>query len=299
MSFATNVRDELSKSSLSKDCCKQSELYGILLLSQIFSHTHIKIVSENINIIKRIQFLFKKNLNINVDFETRNNKNIIEIDNPLELEKIFTNFGYDHKYYISLSLNRNIVDEPCCTISFLRGAFLSSGSVNQPDKKAHLEMSTTHKTLAREIMSLMLDFDLKPKLSTRNNHAVIYFKDSNHIEDFLTSLGASNSAMQVMEAKALKDIRNTVNRRVNCETANIAKSIDAGVRQVRAIKETVEKLGISAFPEKFHETINLRILNPDVSLTVLGEMHTPKLSKSAINHKMRKILEISKRNDDE
>lgn len=299
MSFASSVKDELCKISVNKDCCKVSELYGILLMSQVFSHTHIKISAENQNIIKRIQFLFKKNLNINIDFETKNSKTVIEIDNPIELENIFELFGYDHKYYINHSLNRNVVDEDCCAIAFLRGAFLSSGSINQPDKKSHMEISTSHQTLSREIMSLMLDFEIKPKITKRNNHSVIYFKDGIEIEDFLTRLGASNSAMQVMEAKALKEIRNSVNRRVNCETANISKTIDAGMKQIKMINTAVEAQGMDIFPENLYETIQLRIENPDLSLVELGDIHSISISKSAVNHRMRKILDIAKRSQDE
>lgn len=295
MSFASDVKEEICKSQTNNKCCIISEIYGILLMSSNFSHTHIKITTENTKIAKRVQYLFKRAFKLNVVFIVKNNKLILELDNPLEIEKIFDEFGYDHKYYINYNLHRNIVDNKCCVASFLKGAFLMGGTVNSPEKKSHLEISTSHSTLAREILSLMLDNEMKPKVSKRKNHHVIYFKDSIEVEDFLTRIKATNSAMKIMEAKAIKEIRNSVNRRVNCETANLSKTIDAAMKQIKVINQAVEKYGIDYFPKNLHLIINLRINNPELSLTELGELHSPELSKSAINHRMRKILDIAQK----
>ncbi len=292
MSFAKEVREEISKTQTSKKCCIISEIYGILLVCNTFSHTYIKILTESASIAKRIQNLFKRAFNINVICKAKNNKKIIEIENPLEIAKIFETLGYDHKYHIAYNLNRNITDDSCCAYAFLKGVFLMSGSVNDPTKKSHLEISTSHNILGREIMSLMLDFNMKPKLSNRKNHTVIYFKDSGEIEDFLTRVSATNSAMKIMEAKAMKEIRNSVNRRVNCETANLGKTIDAAMKQISIIEQVIDVNGIDVFPKNLHITISMRLNNPELSLTELGEIHNPPLSKSALNHRMRKIMQI-------
>ncbi|MFI3226683.1 MAG: DNA-binding protein WhiA [Clostridia bacterium] len=294
MTFAGEVKNEIAKTSITSRCCAIAEIYGILLVCTIFSHTYIKVVTENKEIAKRISMLFKKAFNINAQPITTKNKFIFEIDNPFEISKIFQEFGYDHKYYINFNLNRNVIDKKCCEASFLKGLFLASGTVASPDKKSHLEISTTRSVLSREIMAMMLDFDMKPKEIVRKNHNVIYFKDSVAVENFLTTISATNSAMKIMEAKVQKELINRVNRQVNCETANLSKAIEAAHNQCQTINRVIEEKGLDIFPEKLHVTISMRINNPELSLTELGEIHNPPLSKSAINHRMRKILSIAK-----
>lgn len=293
MTFASEVKSEIAKSSINSKCCAIAEIYGILLVCTIFSHTHIKVVTENKDISKRISLLFKKAFNINLKPLINKNKFIFEIDNPFEITKIFTEFGYDHKYYINFNLNRNVLDGECCEVSFLKGLFLASGTVASPEKKCHLEISTTRNVLSREIMAMMLDCSMKPKEITRKNHYVIYFKDSVSVENFLTIISATNCAMKIMKAKVEKELINRVNRQVNCETANLLKAIDAGYNQCSIIKKTIEKFGMEAFSSKLHITISLRINNPELSLTELGQLHNPPISKSAVNHKIRKIVSIA------
>lgn len=297
MTFGAEVKNEIAKSGVSKKCCAISEIYGILLVCTTFSHTYIKIVTENKEIAKRISILFKKAFNINISPNLLRTKYIFEIENPFEIEKIFYLLGYDHKYYINFNLNRNILDKPCCENSFFKGLFLMTGTVASPEKKTHLEISTTRKTLSREIMALMLDTDMSPKESIRKNSNVIYFKDSTAVTDFLTKLSATNSAMKIMDAKAKKEIINRVNRRVNCETANLSKIIDAAGKQIDTINRATANHGMKIFPENLHITISLRINNPELSLSELAELHNPALTKSALNHRMRKILQIAERSE--
>lgn len=292
MTFGAEVKNEIAKSPISKKCCAVAELYGILLVCSIFSHTHIKIVTENIEIAKRVSILFKKAFNINISYNLVKTKYIFEIENPWEIEKIFLVLGYDHKYHINYNLNRNILDLSCCENSFFKGLFLMTGIISSPLKKTHLEISTTRKILSREIMALMLDLELNPKESIRKNSNVIYFKESTAVTDFLTRLSATNSAMKIMDGKVTKEIINKVNRRVNCETANLSKIINAAGKQIDTINMAIEKKSMDIFPEKLHITISLRINNPELSLNELASLHNPPLSKSALNHKMRKILQI-------
>lgn len=295
MSFASDVKNEIAKTSINSKCCAVAEIYGILLVCTIFSHTHIKIVTENREIAKRITLLFKKAFNLNIQPIKNKNKNIFEIENPFEISKIFEKLGYDHKYYINFNLNRNVIDNECCQSSFLKGVFLISGVVASPEKRCHLEISTTRNILSREIMAMMLDFYMKPKEIIRKNQHVIYFKDSVAVENFLMTISATNSAMKIMKAKVEKQLINQVNRRVNCETANLSKVVNASHNQCKIIKEAINLEGIDIFPEKLHITISIRLNNPELSLIEIGELHNPPLSKSAVNHKIRKILDISKK----
>ncbi|MFI3114578.1 MAG: DNA-binding protein WhiA [Clostridia bacterium] len=294
MSFASEVKSEIAKTSINSKCCAIAEIYGILLVCTVFSHTYIKITTENKDVAKRISILFKKAFNINIKPLVLGNKYIFELDNPFEISKIFYEFSYDHKYHINYSLNRNVVDGDCCEASFLRGLFLECGTIASPEKKSHLEISTTKKVLSKEILDLMTDIKLSPKISTRKNQQVVYFKDTTLVENFLTSISATNSAMKVMEEKVKKELINRVNRQVNCETANLAKAVDTGYSQCQMITQIIEKHGMDIFPKNLHNTINIRLNNSELSLKELGEIHNPPLSKSAINHRMRKIQSIAK-----
>ena len=295
MTFATEVKNEIAKSGISSRCCAVSEIYGILLVCTTFSHTYIKIATENKEIAKRIPVLFRKAFNLQVSPNKFGNKFVFELDNPYEISKIFLELGYDHKYYINFNLNRNNLENECCENSFFKGLFLMTGTVASPEKKCHLEISTTHKILSREIMALMLDSYLAPKESVRKSSNVIYFKDSTAVTDFLTKISASNASMKIMDAKAQKEIINRVNRQVNCETANLSKTIDTSIKQINLINSAVLKNSMEIFPENLHITISLRSNNPELSLKELAEIHNPVLTKSALNHRIRKILQIAER----
>lgn len=299
MTFASEVKNEISKSNINSKCCAVAEIYGIFLVCTDFSNTHIKIVTENDEIAIRIADLFKKAFNIDIQPVKNKSKNIFELDNTDDIANIFNELGYDYKYYINFHLNRNVIDEECCVSSFLKGLFLISGVVASPDKKSHLEISTTRNILSREIMSMMLDCGMKPKEIVRKNQNVIYFKESSYVEDFLTRVCANKSCEKIKEGKEHKQLRNHINRQVNCETGNLSKVVNASHNQCQIIKQAIDKKGIEIFPEKLHITISVRLNNPELSLTQIGELHNPELSKSAVNHKMRKIVDIAQKAIDE
>lgn len=297
MTFACEVKNEIAKSGISLQCCAIAELYGILLVCNVFSHTLLKITTENAEIAKRISVLFKKAFNISILAVKKNNKYIFELDNPFEISKIFHELGYDHKYYVSFNLNENVIDNECCMASFLKGLFLMSGTVASPDKKTHLEISIAKNTLAQQVVNLMNKSNLTPKESLRKSKHIIYFKNNVFVTDFLIFIGASKASMKIMEAKIEKELINRVNRRVNCETANLTKMVDTAHKQNKLIKSVIDKKGIDIFPEKLQYVIKLRLDNPELGLTQIGLIHNPPITKSAINHKVRKIMQIAKEND--
>ncbi len=289
------VKKEMCKTQESM-CCTLSELYGICLFASEFSSRVIKIVTENETFAKRVIYDFWRVFSMEISFEkhAKSNKLICKIEDEKSIKIIFSELGYDFKEHVSYRLNRNIIEDDCCKISFLRGVFLSSGIVIDPKKEYHLEIVSTHKSLSREIIALMLDMERSPKITERKGNSVIYFKDSNQIEDFLTMLGASNSAMDIMEAKVEKDLRNRVNRKVNCETANLSKTIEASANQCKVIKRVIDKNGIESFPDNLIETVKLRLENPIASLAELANLSNPPCSKSGLSHRMRKIMTIAK-----
>ena len=168
--------------------------------------------------------------------------------------------------------------------------------MTDPAKRYHLELTTSHYKVSRETSALLYEVGFSPKELTRNGSSILYFKQSDYIEDFLTAIGAPVCAMGVMEARVEKDLRNGVNRRVNCETANLTKVVDASIDQIAAIKKLGEKGLLEQLPPKLRQTAQLRRENPEATLQELAELLTPPVSKSAMNHRMRKLIELSKTN---
>ena len=193
-----------------------------------------------------------------------------------------------------LHVNYGVLEDESCIIAFLRGAFLSGGSVTDPGKRYHLELSTTHYKVGRETHALMLDLDLQPKETERGGSIVLYFKQSDYIEDFLTAIGAPVCAMGIMEARVEKELTNGVNRRVNCETANLTKVVDAAQEQIAAIRLLQRSGRLEQLPQKLQVTAQMRMENPEATLTELSEMMEPPVTKSAMNHRMRKLIALSK-----
>ncbi len=294
-SFSVKTKEELCRVSINKNCCALAELYGIFLYANIFDLKQIRIRTELASVAKRVAMLIEKVFNVNVEIQNTGQRLIIEIHDNKLLEKIMTTFGYDTKPYISYPLNRNMIEQDCCSVAFLRGVFLVSGSVASPNKKSHLEIKCSHIPLCRQVISLMLDLGIEPKMLIRQTSGVIYLKGTATIEDFLTCIGASLCAMEIMEAKIEKNLRNNINRQVNCETSNLFKTTDASAKQIAAIEKALSIGGIEIFPENLRETVDLRVANPASSLSELALMFDKPMTKSGLSHRLRKIMQISQR----
>lgn len=295
MSFCSNVKAELARQPI-HNCCAVAEAYGILLFCNTFTPGCIKIVTESRDLAQRLPKLFKKAFDIEFDQlpDQDHRKSIFAIDCPRKLAAIFETFGLDVQSTVSLHVNLSVLEEEHCKISFVRGAFMAGGSVTDPEKRYHLELATSHHYVAREVYSLLMELGFYPKDTIRSGNSILYFKQSDHIEDVLTTLGAPVCAMQIMEAKVEKEFNNKINRWVNCETANVGKTVDAALEQLAAIRKLEEMDRYEQLPEKLRETAELRKAYPEASLLELAQMQDPPLTKSAINHRMRKIVELSK-----
>ena len=200
----------------------------------------------------------------------------------------------DLKSSLTLHVNFGLLEEEAQCMAYLRGAFLAGGSVTDPAKRYHLEMTTSHYKVSRETCTLFIECGFSPKELMRGGNNILYFKQSDYIEDFLTAIGAQVAAMGVMEAKVEKDLRNGVNRRVNCETANLTKVVDASMGQMAAIRALEAAGELEKLPGKLKETALLRRENPEATLQELAAMLNPPITKSAINHRMRKLLELAR-----
>lgn len=297
MSFASNVKAEMCRPAIGKKCCAVAECFGVLLFGNTFSGSMIKVVTENPDFAERLPKLFKRAFHMNFDVlpeELGGGKFVFQITDPAKIAEVFDTFGFSARQSVSLHVNYGILEDDCCRASFVRGAFLAGGSVTDPEKRYHLELTTSHQKVARETDALLLDMGYEAKLTGRNGSTVLYFKQSEIIEDFLTLLGAPVCAMDVMQAKMEKDLRNGVNRRVNCETANLTKVVDAAQEQIAAIRHLQELELLDNLPEKLKQSAQLRLDNPEATLQELADMMDPPVSKSAMNHRMRKLLQLSK-----
>ncbi|MDR2598661.1 MAG: DNA-binding protein WhiA [Oscillospiraceae bacterium] len=296
MTFSTGVKNELCKLPSESNCCAIAECYGMLLFGNTFSMREIKIITGNKSLGKRIVALFMKAFKTSFDImpdEDDEGKQIYAIKDSKKIERIFAAYGFSKGSLLAHHVNLGVLEDDCCRVSFMRGAFLTGGTVTNPEKSYHLEVVTAHYNVSRQTYSLMLELEFTPKETSRAGNYIIYFKQSAAIEDFLTFIGAPIHAMELMSTKIEKDVRNTVNRKVNCDTANVSKIVDAAAEQIIII-ERIKELGIfDELPDKLKEAAELRIENSDLSIKELGDISTPPVSKSCMNHRMRKLAQIS------
>ncbi len=292
MSFSAEIKRELCKTALNKKCCIQAEAYGVLLFCSSFRSGMIRIMTESDAFSVRLPLLFKKAFQVEFDQLPQENvgKRSFVITDIEKIKMIGEPFGYDPGESLALHINFGVLEEEHCRSAFFRGAFLAGGSVTDPIKGYHLEMGTSHYNVGREMPALLRESGFNPKSTERKSNYVTYFKQSEYIEDFLTAIGAPVAAMGIMNAKVEKNLRGSINRRVNCEAANLDKTVDAAQGQLEAIRLLEKRGALDGLPEKLKEAALLRQENPELTLTQLAELCDPPVSKSALNHRLRKIM---------
>lgn len=298
-SFSFKAKSELCRTAVQRLCCARAECYGVLLYCNTFTMQEVRIITENPEFAARLPRLFHRAFGVKFDRlptdETPGSKLIFQITEEEKLRRIVDTLGYDPRQSLVLHVNFAMLEEDCCRMSFLRGAFLAGGSVTDPEKRYHLELSTSHVQASREVSALLQEMGFLPRSVMRGGSAVIYFKQSEHIEDLLTTLGAPVAATEIMTAKVDKEIRNGANRAMNCDMANVNKTLDAVAAQQEAI-EKLEKAGqLEKLPDKIQETARLRMQNPELPLAQLAALFDPPISKSCLNHRIRKIMEEARK----
>ena len=296
MSFSTQVKAELCRAPLSRKCCAQAEAYGVLLYCSLSTPAEVRITTESPEFAARLPQLFQKAFQVRFDRLPAEGagKRIFSITAPDKLSALWSVFGHDPAEALVHHINYAVLEEDHCRTAFLRGAFLAGGSVTDPAKRYHLELATSHLSVSRELHALLLEMGFSPKESRRKANAITYFKQSDAIEDVLTAMGAPLAAMELMNAKAEKDLRGSINRRVNCEAANLDKAVDAAQGQIEAIYKLEERGMLENLPDKLKEAVDLRMAHPELTLSQLAELCDPPVSKSAFNHRLRKLMELSK-----
>ena len=296
-SFAGKVKNELCRVPVQRLCCARAEAYGVLLYGNTFSPTEVRLITESADFAARLPRLFQRAFGLKFDRlpEEERGKLIFGITDRSKLDRIINQLGYDPRQNLVLHVNFGLLEDECCRTAVLRGAFLAGGSVTDPEKRYHLELDTGHAQASREVAALLTEMGFLPHSVRRGGSSVIYFKQSEHIEDLLTTIGAPAAAMDIMTAKVDKEIRNGANRAMNCDMANVNKTIDAALEQKNAIQRLQENGRLERLPEKLRQTALLRLQYPEMSLSQLAEKCDPPVTKSCMNHRMRKLLEEAKK----
>ena len=298
MSFSFDTKNELCRLPVQRRCCAQAEAYGILLYCHTFSSSEVRIITENPNFALRLPRLFQRAFDLRFDRQPdpdrgEGGKMVFQIKSREKLDHIIDLLGYDPRQSLALHINFAMLEEECCRASFLRGCFFAGGSITDPAKRYHLELTSSHLQASRELEVLLRESGYPPKSVTRNGSSVTYFKQSDQIEDFLTLIGAPAAALRIMSTKVEKGIRNSVNRRLNCDSANLDKTVAAAREQLAAIERLRESGRLDALPDKLQEAARLRIENPELNLAQLGALCGPPVSKSAFSHRIHKLMELA------
>lgn len=223
---------------------------------------------------------------------SKSGKITVSVENRDDRISLLNELGYTGNEHTLRLLTSNIENE-CCFGAFLRGVFLSCGIVTDPKKEYHLELDVPFKSKSRDLTEIFEDFPAMPKLSDRNGVNLIYFKDSEHIENILTVMGAHQSVLELIGEKILKDVRNNVNRKVNCDNANIKKTCTAAAAQINAIEKLIESGKFDELSPELKELAKLRLDNPEMTLNELGANLSYPLSRSGVNHRLKKIIEYA------
>ncbi|MBE6761355.1 MAG: DNA-binding protein WhiA [Ruminococcaceae bacterium] len=296
MSFTSDVKSELTKIETST-CCKISECYGILLFGRAFSEKLISVSTESEEVVERLCHLLQSCYSVQPHISgggTKRDYFTVSIDDEQKCTEILNSLGYfGFELGDSVIKYQNIEDE-CCKISFIRGAFLASGMVSDPNKEYHAEFPIRNAALTNEFYEILCEMGLKPKISARGSTHIIYFKESENIEDLLTTIQATNHTLELAGIKVYKDMRNHYNRLSNCEVANISKTVNAAVAQKQAIEKIKQKGAYETLSGELKFAAELRQKNPEASLTELVKLSGNTITKSGLNHRLNRLVTIAK-----
>lgn len=300
--FSSQVKDEIEKHLSSARHCQIAEMAAYILnLSTAFERNENDALifnTDNLGVINKIHLLLRKTYGIETTISENASKNIaktsayyIGISDKNEIESVLKSIKFsginEHK------INDVIVKNACCKRAYLRGSFACIGSMTSPEKGYHLEFVSAFKEQLEQLKELIHDFEIEPKITSRKKNHVLYIKEGAAIVDLLNIMGAHVSLMNMENAIILKDMRNDLNRKVNCEAANIIKSINASNRQVEDIKYIKAHGGFGKLPDSLKQMAEIRLKNQDTPLKDLGGLLEPPVGKSGVNHRLRRLSEIA------
>lgn len=310
MSFSSDLKSELSMLPITDMCCACAELSAVVAFSGRLKKSDsgyvFSVITENAKVAKRVYDLIKFVFNINSKLLISKNKSssysvcIKGDEDILKILKTLDLIPHDAHIdkILGITLNLELMDKKCCKKAFIRGAFIAAGAMINPEKNYHLEFVTHRYRLHTQFGHLLADFGLDSKTVVRKSNYVMYFKNSEDIGDVLAVMGASNAVMEYQNTRIYKELRNDANRRMNCDMANLDKTISAASKQIAAIEKLMRKGVFANLPEQLRQVAELRLENSEMSLTEIGQMLVPSIGKSGVNHRLRKIVEIADKYDD-
>lgn len=309
MSFSSDIKSELAQIMPDKRCCMLAEIAGVLrtcgsIRLAGLNKVNYRLVTENAAAARKIIKLMKEYFGVKLELVISKNmmlkkNNFYEmiITEDMRCQEILRETGIlkvkDGFNVFDYGVDESLIKKKCCKKAFLRGAFLGSGSITDPEKAYHMEIITANPVLAKDIIKLMAQFKLKAKDITRKDSTVVYIKDSSQISDFLNITGAHKALLELENVKLMKEMLNMTNRLVNCDNANMDKTIAASEKQIAAIEKIFKIKGPEFLPVKLREIAFLRLEEREASLQELGAMMDPPLGKSGVSHRLAKIVEIA------
>ncbi|WP_209810777.1 DNA-binding protein WhiA [Ammoniphilus resinae] len=305
MSFAALTKKELTQVE-NNSCCDLAEMAALIRMNgtvQFGSNRFIlDIVTENAAIARRIYSLVKKHFKVHAELLVRkkmrlkkNNVYIVRL--PQQVKDILESLSIYQDGTFIRGIPKETIKKACCKRAYLRGAFLAGGSVNHPESNSyHLEISSSYQEHCEDLNKLANTFKLNARCIERKKGYVMYIKESEKITEFLSVIGAHQALLYFEDVRIVKDMRNSVNRLVNCETANLNKTVSAAIRTIENIKLIEREIGLDQLPDRLREVAEARMKHADLNLSELGEiLPSGKVSKSGINHRLRKINEIAEK----
>lgn len=299
-SFSYKTKKQLLDKREKKNCCEVAELLGLICFAGIVTaipnseQLGLKIMLETEEVAERICFYLGKLCNVSPKVTLKNNKATMVFEKEEELDRLRDMLCLceeDGLFYFRV--DETLVKDDCCKKAFVRGAFLGGGSVSDPKKSYHLEFATRSYECAESLIAITNHFGISPKWTTRKNEVVVYVKGSEEIADVLGLMGASAAVMNLYDTMITKDMRNHINRQMNCESANMTKTADAAARQILAIQKIQKLRGLDYLNDPLKEMAELRLEYPEANLKELGEMLSRPIGKSGANHRLNRILEIA------
>ena len=307
MSFSSRIKEELSRHMSPARHCQIAEIAAILSLCgriQISGDDHysIKIHTENVTVARKCFTLLRKTFNIETAIVIREGTHLkrgkvylVEVTDPAKAEQVLqgTKLSVDNETGLLEMDNSLVVQMNCCKRAFIRGTFLSSGSISDPEKGYHFEIVCPDRGKAEQLQGIIRSFHVEAKIVVRKKSYVVYVKEGAQIVDMLAVMEANVALMDLENIRILKEMRNTVNRKVNCEAANINKTVNAAVRQVEDIQLISRTVGFESLTDALAQVARLRLKYPDATLKELGMMLNPQVGKSGVNHRLRKLSEIA------
>ena len=284
MSFSREVKEELAGHISPARHCQIAELSALFSICGQFGRNqdgyYIGFQTENEAVLKKSFTLLKKAFNIEADVMLREE----------QMQELYDEFGDLEK-----PVNQLLIKNSCCQRAFIRGAFLAAGSMSDPSKGYHLEFVCTSMEKAGQLQRVIQEFNIDAKIVIRKKYYVVYLKEGSGIVDILNVMEAHVALMKLENLRILKEMRNSINRQVNCEAANITKTVNAATRQIEDIELIKEQYGFQKLPEPLRQMAEVRLEHPDAPLKELGEYLDPPVGKSGVNHRLRKLSELADR----